>query len=196
MRIPSVVAAWIRHVRACAPAGHVTVDIGLLKNAKFQGDFKKWMPFFTPFPDTLWVRKEIKFGYSCSLCKILRSWYRQSSFLHSATPRARDGLSVSLVQDFAEKALGPKLDSYNSPSWALRLYHYPFRSRCACSCSWSIIDPWRSAFSGNSSDKISCHLCSKWSHVHETLCGEWHLAVCSLLTTSFQNWPVQAPDEN
>ena len=45
MRIPSVVAAWIRHVRACAPAGHVTVDIGLLKNAKFQGDFKKWMPF-------------------------------------------------------------------------------------------------------------------------------------------------------
>ena len=45
MRIPSVVAAWIRHVRACAPAGHVTVDIGLLKNAKFQGGFKKWMPF-------------------------------------------------------------------------------------------------------------------------------------------------------
>ena len=68
---------------------------------------------FTPFPDTLWVRKEIKFGYSCSLCKILHSWYRQSSFLHSATPRARDGLSVSLVQDFAEKALVPKLDSYN-----------------------------------------------------------------------------------
>ena len=45
MRIPSVVAAWIRHVRACAPAGHVTVDIGLLKNAKFRGGFKKWMPF-------------------------------------------------------------------------------------------------------------------------------------------------------
>ena len=71
---------------------------------------------FTPFPDTLWVRKEIKFGYSCSLCQILHSWYRQSSFLHSATPRARDGLSVSLsvVQDFAEKALVPKLDSYIS----------------------------------------------------------------------------------
>ena len=67
---------------------------------------------FTPFPDTLWVRKEIKFGYSCSLGKILHSWYRQSSFLHSATPRARDGLSVSRVQDFAEKALVPKLDSY------------------------------------------------------------------------------------
>ena len=115
MRIPSVVAAWIRHVRACAPAGHVTVDIGLLKNAKFQGGFKKWMPF-SPFPDTLWVRKEIKFGYSCSLCKILRLWYRQSSFLHSATPRARDGLSVSLVQDFAEKALVPKLDSYTHPA--------------------------------------------------------------------------------
>ena len=45
MRIPSVVAAWIRHVRAWAPAGHVTVDIGLLKNAKFQGGFKKWMLF-------------------------------------------------------------------------------------------------------------------------------------------------------
>ena len=28
-------------------------------------------------------------------------------------PRARDGLSVSRVQDFAEKALVPKLDSYN-----------------------------------------------------------------------------------
>ena len=27
-------------------------------------------------------------------------------------PRARDGLSVSRVQDFAEKALVPKLDSY------------------------------------------------------------------------------------
>ena len=37
----------------------------------------------------------------------------QSSFLHSAAPRARDGLSVSLMQDFAEKALVPKLDSYN-----------------------------------------------------------------------------------
>ena len=60
----------------------------------------------------LWVRKEIKFGYSCFLGKILHSWYRQSSFLHSATPRARDGLSVSRVQDFAEKALVPKLDSY------------------------------------------------------------------------------------
>ena len=62
---------------------------------------------------TLWVRKEIKFGYSCFLGKILHSWYRQSSFLHSATPCARDGLSVSRVQDFAEKALVPKLDSYN-----------------------------------------------------------------------------------
>ena len=68
---------------------------------------------FTPFPDTLWVRKEIKFGYECFLGKILHSWYRQSSFLHSATPRVRDGLSVSLVQDFAEKALVPKLDSYS-----------------------------------------------------------------------------------
>ena len=39
MRIPSVVAAWIRHVRACAPAGHVTVDIGLLKKCKVSGRF-------------------------------------------------------------------------------------------------------------------------------------------------------------
>ena len=44
---------------------------------------------FTPFPDTLWVRKEIKFGYSCSLCQIKSN------------------------QDLAEKALVPKLDSYN-----------------------------------------------------------------------------------
>ena len=36
----------------------------------------------------------------------------ESSFLHSATPRARDGLSVSLVQDLAEKALVTKLNSY------------------------------------------------------------------------------------
>ena len=36
----------------------------------------------------------------------------QSSFLHSAMPRARDGLSVSLMQDLAKKALVPKLDSY------------------------------------------------------------------------------------
>ena len=45
IRIPSVVAAWIRHVRACAPAGHVTIDVGLLKKAKFQEGFKKWMLF-------------------------------------------------------------------------------------------------------------------------------------------------------
>ena len=32
--------------------------------------------------------------------------------MHSATPRARDGPSESLMQDFAEKALVPKLDSY------------------------------------------------------------------------------------
>ena len=30
-------------------------------------------------------------------------------------PRARDGLSVSLMQDLAEKALVPKLDSYIHP---------------------------------------------------------------------------------
>ena len=69
--------------------------------------------YFHNFSAIFWVRKEIKFGYSCSLYQILHLWYRQSSFLHSATPRARDGLSVSLVQDLAEKALVPKLDSYN-----------------------------------------------------------------------------------
>ena len=26
---------------SCAPAGHLTVDIGLLKNSKFHGGFKK-----------------------------------------------------------------------------------------------------------------------------------------------------------
>ena len=96
---------------------------------------------FTPFPDTLWVRKEIKFGYSCSLCQILHLWYRQSSFLHSATPRARDGLSVSLMQDFAEKALVPKLDSYNHGTRFLRWRHWDSRiltmvvgfvSHCMC----------------------------------------------------------------
>ena len=30
---------------SCAPAGHLTVDIGLLKNAKFHGGFKKLIPF-------------------------------------------------------------------------------------------------------------------------------------------------------
>ena len=70
--------------------------------------------FPQPFSANFWVRKVIKFGYSCFLCQILHSWYRQSSFLHSATPRARDGLSESLVQDLAKKALVPKLDSYNN----------------------------------------------------------------------------------
>ena len=30
---------------SCKLAGHLTVDIGLLKNAKFHGGFKKWIPF-------------------------------------------------------------------------------------------------------------------------------------------------------
>ena len=96
---------------------HVTVqDSWLLTldcwKCKVPRRFLETNSIFTPFPGTFWVRKEIKFGYSCSLCKILHSWYRQSSCLHSAAPRARDGLSVSLVQDFAEKAFVPKLDSY------------------------------------------------------------------------------------
>ena len=112
---------------------------------------------FTPFPDTLWVRKEIKFGYSCSLCKILHSWYRQSSFLHSATPRARDGLSVSLVQDFAEKALVPKLDSYKSAG-----------------IIW-----WRSSIS-NSSPPVGTPLRSRWPGLTDVVTwglgvGDWEI---------------------
>ena len=70
----------------------------------------------------LWVRKEIKFGYSCSLGQILHSRYRQSSFMHSAMPRAWDGMSVSLVQDLAEKALVTKLDSYNQSRGCIYIY--------------------------------------------------------------------------
>ena len=92
---------------------------------------------FTPFPDTLWVRKEIKFGYSCSLGKILHSWYRQSSFLHEATPRARDGLSVSRVQDFAEKALVPKLDSY------IKIHNRQQSSHDNPQLPGYVIDGWR-----------------------------------------------------
>ena len=104
------------------------LTLGCWKMQSFTEVLRNEFHFHT-FPDTLWVRKEIKFGYSCSLCQILHSWYRQSSFLHSATPRARDGLSVSLVQDFAEKALLPKLDSYNyhfaahkSPKLTIAMY--------------------------------------------------------------------------
>ena len=45
MRTPSVVAAWIRHVRVVRTGWTLTVDIGLLKNAKFHGGYKKWIPF-------------------------------------------------------------------------------------------------------------------------------------------------------
>ena len=114
MRIPSVVAAWIRHVRVVRAGWTWLLTLGCWKMQSFTEVLKEMNSIFTPFPDTLWVRKEIKFGYSCSLCQILHSWYRQSSFLHSATPRARDDLSVSRVQDFAEKALVPKLDSYTN----------------------------------------------------------------------------------
>ena len=43
-----------------------------------------------------------------------KSCTRDTDSLHSCTRRARDGLSVSRVQDFAEKALVPKLDSYRN----------------------------------------------------------------------------------
>ena len=69
----------------------------------------------TLFPDTLWVRKEIKFGYSTRALSS-KSWTRDTDSLHSCTRRARDGLSVSLLQDLDEKALLPKLDSYSHTS--------------------------------------------------------------------------------
>ena len=69
--------------------------------------------FHNLFSATFWIRKEIKCGYSCSLYQILHEWYRQSLFLHSANASCKNGLSMSLVQDLAEKALVPKPDSYN-----------------------------------------------------------------------------------
>ena len=116
MCIPSVrvVAAWIRHVRACAPAGHLTVDIGLLKNAKFQGGFKKWIPF-SHLSQILYELEKKSSLVTRALSA--KSCTRDTDSLHSCT-RLRlvqeMALSVSLVQDFAEKALVPKLDSYNT----------------------------------------------------------------------------------
>ena len=56
----------------------------------------------------------IKFGYECFLGKILHSWYRQAI---SCTRRSRVQewrLSVSRVQDFAEKARVTKLDFFSN----------------------------------------------------------------------------------
>ena len=114
MRIPSVVAAGIRHVRVVRTGWTLDCWHWAVEKSKVSSGFKKWIPFSHLSQILYELEKKSSFGYSCSLCKILHSWYRQSSFLHSATPRARDGLSVSLVQDFAEKALVPKLDSYKN----------------------------------------------------------------------------------
>ena len=91
MRIPSVVAAWIRHVRACAPAGHLTVDIGLLKNAKFQGGFKKWIPFSHLSQILYELEKK-----SSSVTRALsaKSCTRDTDSLHSCT-------RLRLVQEIA-----------------------------------------------------------------------------------------------
>ena len=104
MRIPPVVASWIRHVRVVRPGWHLTVDIGLLKNAKFHGGFKKWIPFSHLFQILYELEKKSSLVTRALSAKSCTCDARQSSFLHSATPRARDGLSVSRVQDFAEKA--------------------------------------------------------------------------------------------
>ena len=107
MRIPSVVAAWIHHVRVVrAGWTNLTIVIGLLKSAKFHGGFKKWIPF-SHLSQILYELEK-----KSSLVTRALSAKSCTRDTDTATPCARDGLSVSLVQDFAEKALVPKLDSY------------------------------------------------------------------------------------
>ena len=113
MRIPSVVAAWIRRVRVVRAGWTLDCWHWAVEKCKVSGGFKKWIPFSHLSQILYELEKKSSLVTRALSAKILHSWYRQSSFLHSAAPRARDGLSVSLVQDFAEKALVPKLDSYN-----------------------------------------------------------------------------------
>ena len=54
------------------------LTLGCWKMQSFTEVLRNEFHFHT-FSDTLWVRKEIKFGYLCSLCQILHSWYRQPS---------------------------------------------------------------------------------------------------------------------
>ena len=62
----------------------------------------------------LWVRKQIKFGYSCSIDQMLHSGYGQSSFGHETLLAWHQ--HASLVQDLAEKAPVIQLDSYQNES--------------------------------------------------------------------------------
>ena len=93
----------------------MTVDIELLKNAKFHGGFKKLIPFSHLFQILYELEKKSSLVTRALSAK---SCTRDTDSLHSCTrlvpPRARDGLSESLMQDFAEKALVPKLDSYSN----------------------------------------------------------------------------------
>ena len=91
MRIPSVVAAWIRHVRVVRTGWHLTVDITLLKNAKFHGGFKKWIPIFTPFQILYELEKKSSLVTRALSAK---SCTRDTDSLHSCT-------RLRLVQEMA-----------------------------------------------------------------------------------------------
>ena len=91
MRIPSVVAAWIRHVRVVRAGWHLTVDIGLLKNAKFHGSFKKWIPFSHLFQILYELEKKSSLVTRALSAK---SCTRDTDSLHSCT-------RLRLVQEMA-----------------------------------------------------------------------------------------------
>ena len=91
MRIPSVVAAWIRHVRVVRTGWHLTVDIGLLKNAKFHGGFKKWISFSHLFQILYELEKKSSLVTRALSAK---SCTRDTDSLHSCT-------RLRLVQEMA-----------------------------------------------------------------------------------------------
>ena len=82
MRIPSVVAAWIRHIRVVRTGWHLTVDIGLLKNAKFHGGFKKWISFSHLFQILYELEKKSSLVTRALSAK---SCTRDTDSLHSCT---------------------------------------------------------------------------------------------------------------
>ena len=132
MRVPSVVAAWIRHVRACAPAGHLTVDIGLLKNAKFQGGFKKWIPF-SHLSQILYELEKKSSLVTRALSA--KSCTRDTDSLHSCT-------RLRLVQEMACLYHSCTRDSYNrSNRWQSKS---TITYACAAAVSWtSLRSTWR-----------------------------------------------------
>ena len=152
MRLPPVVAAWIRHVRACAPAGHVTVDIGLLKNAKFQGDFKKWMPFSHLSQILYELEKKSSLVTRGSLCKILRSCdTEQSSFLHSATASCkRWPVCITRARFCREKHSYPNLIPIVQYQWSRYMY---------------VLRPWRTISSQDAWSWATCVLMDAWFYV-------------------------------